>query len=99
MTNPIIFDIKRYAINDGPGIRTTIFFSGCPLHCVWCHNPESWELRPHKTYKATKCIGCGSCIAACQQRAINFVSVSGSNGPATAGTSLAGRVMPVEGVE
>ena len=35
-----IFDIKRYAINDGPGIRTTIFFSGCPLRCVWCHNPE-----------------------------------------------------------
>ena len=64
---PIIFDIKRYAINDGPGIRTTIFFSGCPLRCVWCHNPESWQPRPHLTYKHNRCIGCQSCVAACPQ--------------------------------
>ena len=64
---PIIFDIKRYAINDGPGIRTTIFFSGCPLRCVWCHNPESWSLKPHLTYKQNRCIGCQSCVAACPQ--------------------------------
>lgn len=62
-----IFDIKRYAINDGPGIRTTIFFSGCPLRCVWCHNPESWEARPHLTYKQSRCIGCQSCVEACTQ--------------------------------
>ena len=65
-----IFDIKRYAINDGPGIRTTIFFSGCPLRCVWCHNPESWDLHPHKIYKKSKCIGCQSCVSACPQGAI-----------------------------
>ena len=65
-----IFDIKRYAINDGPGIRTTVFFSGCPLRCVWCHNPESWDAHPHKVYKQTKCIGCRSCVAACPQGAI-----------------------------
>ena len=67
-----LFDIKRYAINDGPGIRTTIFFSGCPLRCVWCHNPESWDSRPHKTYKAKKCIGCQTCVNVCPQKAIQF---------------------------
>ena len=61
----LIFDIKRYAINDGPGIRTTIFMKGCPLRCVWCHNPESWSPRPQITYKQSKCIGCQSCVNAC----------------------------------
>ncbi len=69
---PYIFDIKRYAINDGPGIRTTIFFNGCPLRCVWCHNPESWDPRPHKIYKKTKCIGCGTCVSVCPQGAITL---------------------------
>jgi pyruvate formate lyase activating enzyme len=46
--NGIIFDIKRYAIHDGPGIRTTVFFKGCPLHCWWCHNPESQEMKPEQ---------------------------------------------------
>lgn len=66
----IIFDIKRYAINDGPGIRTTIFMKGCPLRCVWCHNPESWKALPQKQYKKSKCIGCRSCIEVCPQGAI-----------------------------
>lgn len=57
----IVFDIKRYAINDGPGIRTTIFLKGCPLRCVWCHNPESWRPEPELLFKAKKCIGCNSC--------------------------------------
>lgn len=57
----IIFDIKRYAINDGPGIRTTLFMKGCPLRCVWCHNPESWESQPELMFKQNKCIGCNSC--------------------------------------
>ena len=72
--NPVIFDIKRYAINDGPGIRTTIFFSGCPLRCVWCHNPESWDAKPHKTYKQKKCIGCLSCVEACPEGAITLTA-------------------------
>ena len=56
-----IFDIKRYAINDGPGIRTTIFVKGCPLRCVWCHNPEGWTAEPQVLYKRSKCIGCHMC--------------------------------------
>lgn len=67
-----VFDIKRYAINDGPGIRTTVFSLGCPLRCVWCHNPESWDRLPHKTYKQKKCIGCRSCIDTCPQGAIQL---------------------------
>lgn len=62
MTYSLIFDIKRYAINDGPGIRTTIFLKGCPLHCVWCHNPESWSPEPQVLFKQSKCIRCGTCL-------------------------------------
>lgn len=67
-----IFDIKRFAINDGPGIRTTIFFKGCPLHCVWCHNPESWASAPQLLYKQSKCIGCHTCIDTCPQQALQL---------------------------
>jgi len=61
----IIFDIKRYAIHDGPGIRVTVFFKGCPLRCAWCHNPESIERNREIMYTAAKCIGCGECARAC----------------------------------
>lgn len=58
----IIFDIKKYAINDGPGIRDTVFFKGCPLRCKWCQNPESILKEPEITFDSVKCIGCGKCL-------------------------------------
>ena len=57
----LISDIKRFAIHDGPGIRTTVFFKGCPLKCLWCHNPESISFQPQEAFYAHKCIGCGAC--------------------------------------
>jgi pyruvate-formate lyase-activating enzyme len=54
----LLFDLKRDAIHDGPCIRTTLFLKGCPLRCVWCHNPESWSSGKQRLYKSAKCIGC-----------------------------------------
>ncbi|MEE0897526.1 MAG: 4Fe-4S cluster-binding domain-containing protein, partial [Acutalibacteraceae bacterium] len=54
----LISDIKRFAVHDGDGIRTTIFFKGCPLKCIWCHNPESISFKPQIAFYKNKCIGC-----------------------------------------
>ena len=56
-----IFEIKRFAVHDGDGIRTTVFFKGCPLRCVWCHNPEGLSTLPQEAFYKHKCIGCGEC--------------------------------------
>lgn len=66
----LIFDIKRFAIHDGPGIRTTVFLKGCPLRCDWCHNPESQSARPVLAQFKRNCIGCGKCLEACPQQAL-----------------------------
>lgn len=72
MTQPLIFDIKRYAISDGPGIRIAIYFKGCPLHCAWCHNPESQSPKVQKLYTANKCIGAQDCIEVCPEDALTL---------------------------
>jgi pyruvate formate lyase activating enzyme len=60
-----IFEIQRFSIHDGPGIRTTVFLKGCPLGCLWCHNPEGQSSQQQLSYLPQKCIACGNCIRAC----------------------------------
>ncbi len=72
MKQPLIFDIKRYAIHDGPGIRITVFFKGCPLSCRWCHNPESQSPGVQKLYTASRCIGARECIGVCPAGALTL---------------------------
>lgn len=66
----LVFDIKRFAIHDGPGIRTTAFLKGCPLSCVWCQNPEGISPQPHLWYHPERCIRCERCVAACPKGAL-----------------------------
>jgi len=73
MTTGTIFDIKRFAIHDGPGIRTTVFFKGCPLACCWCHNPESQSTSPELFYRQNLCEVCGDCVYACPTDALKLV--------------------------
>ena len=62
----IITEIERFALKDGPGIRTTVFFKGCNMACKWCHNPETLSVRPQLMIYPDKCIGCGACVEACR---------------------------------
>lgn len=73
MQKGIVFDIMRFSTRDGPGIRTTVFFKGCPLKCLWCHNPESQS--PHKELllRPNLCIGCLTCVSACPEGAVSFI--------------------------
>jgi len=74
----IVFDIQRCSLHDGPGVRTTVFLKGCPLRCVWCHNPESFLTRPQMMYDALKCSGCMACAGTCPKGAhIRIDSESG----------------------
>ena len=66
----IVFDIQHYAIYDGPGIRTCVFFKGCPLHCTWCHNPESQNPDYEFVYLIYKCTKCTKCVKHCPQKAL-----------------------------
>lgn len=72
METGIIFDIEKFAIHDGPGIRTTVFFKGCPLNCWWCHNPESQSPDQERWFWARRCIRCGACVDACTHGAISL---------------------------
>lgn len=65
----MIFNIQRFSVHDGPGIRTTVFFKGCTLRCAWCHNPESISFQRQLAFYPERCIGCGACFSVCPQKA------------------------------
>jgi pyruvate formate lyase activating enzyme len=103
-----IFEIERFALNDGPGIRTVVFFKGCPLKCLWCSNPESQEPDPELFYMPRRCLACGRCVAACDRHALTLrgeliidrerCNACGRCSQAcnTGALSLAGRTLSVE---
>jgi pyruvate formate lyase activating enzyme len=72
MKSGIVFDVKRFSIHDGPGIRTTVFLKGCPLTCWWCHNPESQDAAPELMLRPNRCIHCSACVDACPNGALTW---------------------------
>lgn len=73
----VVFNIQRFSVHDGPGIRTTVFIKGCPLDCKWCGNPESKEPAPMLITRDINCVGCGKCVDACPQHAIAMLPDKG----------------------
>ncbi|MBO5454313.1 MAG: glycyl-radical enzyme activating protein [Clostridia bacterium] len=74
MIRGTVFNIQKFSVNDGPGIRTTVFLKGCPLNCIWCHNPESKSSKPELMYDAKKCIGCSKCMEVCPSKCHSFTA-------------------------
>ena len=68
----LVFNIQRFSVHDGPGIRTTVFLKGCPLRCLWCSNPESQDAHPVLMVRDINCKGCRACLPACPRGAITF---------------------------
>lgn len=72
MKKGTVFNIQKYSVHDGPGIRTTVFLKGCPLNCWWCHNPESQRLTKQIMYFQNKCVSCGTCVKWCKENALSL---------------------------
>ncbi len=72
MDKLFVFNIQKYSIHDGDGIRTTIFFKGCPIRCAWCHNPESQRFGPELLWNQEKCTNCGACVEVCPTHAMKW---------------------------
>ena len=73
MATPYVFNVQKYSIHDGDGIRTTIFFKGCPINCAWCHNPESQRFDKELLYFKDRCTGCGKCVTKCPNGANTMI--------------------------
>jgi pyruvate formate lyase activating enzyme len=95
-----VFDIKKFSIHDGPGIRTTVFLKGCPLHCTWCHNPEGISPSSEIQYWDKRCIGCQECVEVCENRAIAFINEVRFHYPELCqGCGACAQVCPTEAIE
>lgn len=86
VTEGTVLRLERFAIHDGPGIRTTVFMKGCPLRCAWCHSPESQDLDPEFMPLPDRCIRCGACTAACPQHAVGPAAEAATVTPAACTT-------------
>ena len=94
-----IYDIQGFSVHDGPGIRTTVFLKGCPLHCPWCHSPESRRFDIQLSWQSRKCIGievCGACLASCPQGAIGPGAVSQSIAENASGAAADDRLQLIQ---
>ncbi|GAM75948.1 pyeuvate formate-lyase activating enzyme [Vibrio ishigakensis] len=69
----IVFDIQKFSVNDGPGVRTAVFLKGCQMKCVWCHNPESMSIKKQLSFNQSKCQSCGECAKVCPKGVHSFV--------------------------
>jgi len=95
----LVFNIQRFCIHDGPGIRTTVFLKGCPLRCWWCHNPEGQSPEPELRLIHARCVHCGRCRQVCPQHAAGATGGNGHASSARSGCTLCGecvRVCPTE---
>ena len=77
MNSPLVLELKGNSLDDGPGIRTAVFFKGCPLRCIWCHNPESKSVEAELSVSLADCIGCGTCEYLCPSRPHSAIRVNG----------------------
>jgi pyruvate formate lyase activating enzyme len=89
-----VFNIQKYSVHDGPGIRTIVFLKGCPLSCKWCSNPESQASHPQVAYNKGRCIGCHRCIKACEHDAITVNEDARSRSTAASATSARRSTVP-----
>ena len=100
----IVTDIQRFSLNDGPGIRTTVFLKGCNLSCTWCHNPETLSMNPELLLYGEQCIGCGACVGFDVSKPFTLpperesLTVSSASGCFSGALTVAGREMSVEEV-
>ena len=92
-----ILHLQRLSTEDGPGIRTTVFFKGCPLHCAWCHNPESIPLEQQVQWLENRCIGCLTCLEACPQGALRRVHGTAAGWRTLPGLRRVRRGLPDQG--